>query len=506
MTGHNAPHCAPTSRPADARETAEARETAGAREATGAAEAAVDARTGTPSAARPRAGTAAPAETADHLSPWRAPVIGGLSADQRLLGGARELAAGVVAALLERVPVYRRLPREQLAGEITRDAERRIRALAHTVRTGLPAPAEEFTAVRESAARRAEEGLPLDAVLLAHHLGLEVCWEFLTRDAHAGDAADLLLLNRLLLDQLRRASTAAGSGYLDGRRAAVDRSSTARQSLLTALLAGTPAEEAAARAGTGLPAGYAVLCLSLADHPDEHSPGVDPGIAARRKLRRFGAELDHRTRQSALTALTPSGGLVLVPLPTTPDRAPDRTADRPSDAPTAPTPLTAPAAEEAWPQLAAVLAAAAREAGVPVLAGAAAAVPAEVPDAAALAYEVLDVARAFGRPPGLHRLDDVLLEYQLTRPSRARSRLAALLEPLDEAGELLTTLRTHLAGGLNRRHTASALHLHPNTVDYRLRRIAVLTGLDPARPADVLRITAALAARTAERSTPAHPW
>ncbi|WP_030059025.1 MULTISPECIES: PucR family transcriptional regulator [Streptomyces] len=435
MTGHNAPHCPP-----------------------------------------PNAAAQAPG--------WRIPVIGGLPADQRLLCGVRELAEAVVTALLDRVPVYRRLPREQLTGELTRDTERRIRALAHTVRTGLPAPAEEFTAVREAATRRAEEGLPLDAVLLAHHLGLEVCWEFVTRHAQDGDAADLLVLNRLLLDQLRQATTTAGAGYLDGRRPAADRRNAARQSLLTALLAGTPADEAAARAGLRLPAGYAVLCLSVADHPDEHSPDVDPAVAARRKLRRLGAELDHRTRQSALTALTSSGGLVLVPFGPSPSSSDDATS------------------ATTWPQLAATLAAAARAAGAPVLAGAAEAAPADVPDAAALAYEVLDVARAFGRPPGLHRLDDVLLEYQLTRPSRARARLAALLEPLADTGELLTTLRTHLAGGLNRRHTASALHLHPNTVDYRLRRIAVLTGLDPTHPADVLRITAALAARTAEHDSP----
>ncbi|MGW3184733.1 PucR family transcriptional regulator [Kitasatospora sp. NPDC001119] len=419
----------------------------------------------------------------DRTPDWHVPVIGGLPTDQRLLGGVRELAETVVAALLERVPVYRRLPREQLTGELTRDTERRIRALAHTVRTGLPAPAEEFTAVREAAARRAEEGLPLDAVLLAHHLGLEVCWEFATRHARDDDAADLLALNRLLLDQLRQAVSAAGAGYLDGRRPATGRRDSARHSLLGALLAGTPADAAAERAGLRLSTGYTVLCLSLADHPDEHSPGVDPGIAALRKLRRFEAELDHRTRQSALTALTPTGGLVLVPFGPSP--GPDEDG----------------AGEAPWPLLAAALAAAARAAGVPVLAGAAPATPAEVPGAAALAYEVLDVARAFGRPPGLHRLDDVLLEYQLTRPSQARSRLAALLEPLADAEELLITLHTHLAGGLNRRHTASALHLHPNTVDYRLRRIAALTGLDPARPADLPRIAAAIAARTAEQAS-----
>lgn len=460
MTGHNAPHCAPTHAP-----------------------------THDP-------GGDTPADVATPASPapdWRVPVIGGLPADRRLLGGARELAEAVIGTLVERVPVYRRLPREQLAGELTRDAERRIRALAHTARTGRPAPEAEFTAVREAAARRAEEGLPLDAVLLAHHLGLEICWEFATRHALAGDAADLLTLNRLLLDQLREATAAAGAGYLDGRRRPTEHRYAARQSLLTALLAGTPAEDAATRAGLRLPAAYAVLCLSVADHPDEHAPEVDPAIAARRKLRRLGAELDHRTRRSALYALTSSGGLVLVPLTPGQGGQDGQDAHRRADAP----------AEATWAHLAAAVTAAARAAGAPVQAGAAAATPAEVPAAAALACEVLDVARAFDRPPGLHRLDDVLLEYQLTRPSQARARLAALLEPLVDGGELLTTLRTHLAGGLNRRHTASALHLHPNTVDYRLRRIAVLTGLDPTQPADVLRITAAIAARTAEQAAPA---
>ncbi|MFJ1938239.1 PucR family transcriptional regulator [Kitasatospora sp. NPDC088160] len=472
MTGHNAPAASPGRSP-DATPRCEPH----------------SAPTATPGRMPDRTPVRAPDHTADRTPGWRVPVIGGRPADQRLLGGVGELAESVVAALLDRVPVYHRLPREQLTGELTRDTERRIRALAHAVRTGLPTPDEEFAAVREAAARRAEEGLPLDAVLLAHHLGLEVCWEFVTRHARDGDAADLLVLNRLLLDQLRQATTAAGAGYLDERRPAGDRHAAARQSLLTALLAGAPANEAAARAGLRLPPRYAVLCLSVADHPDEHAPGVDPGIAGRRKLRRLVAELDHRTRQSAITALTPSGGLALVPLGSPPEARPERAPGRPG------TPAELP-----WQHLAATVAAAARAGGVPVLAAAAAAAPGEVPSAAALAYEVLDVARAFDRPPGLYRLDDVLLEYQLTRPSQARPRLAALIEPLADGGELLTTLRTHLAGGLNRRHTAGALHLHPNTVDYRLRRIAALTGLDPARPADVLRITAAIAARAAEQA------
>ncbi|MED7950118.1 PucR family transcriptional regulator [Streptomyces sp. BE303] len=416
-----------------------------------------------------------PARTTD----WRIPVIGGVPADQRLLGAVPELVETVVAALLDRVPAYRRLPREQVTGELVQVTERRIRALAQAVRTGLPAPATEFAAVREAAARRAEEGVPLDAVLLAHHLGLEVCWELAARHARDGDAADLLVLNRLLLDQLRRATAAAGAGYLDERRTGPDERQTARHALLTALLDGAPAVEAARRAGLRLPSAYAVLCLAVADHPDERSPDVDRAVAGHRKLRRLRTELDHATRQSALSALSVTGGVVLVPLEQAPNAVP----------------------EAVWQRLADTVDRTARAAGVTVRAGGSAAGPDGVPAAAALADEVLQVARAVGRPPGLHRLDDLLLEYQLCRPSHARGRLAALLAPLEDGGELLATLRVHLSGGLNRRHTAQVLHLHPNTVDYRLRRIAVLTGLDPARPAHLPRITAAIAARDAERDT-----
>ncbi|MFD4910707.1 PucR family transcriptional regulator [Kitasatospora purpeofusca] len=420
-----------------------------------------------------------------HSSPptaagWRIPVIGGAAADQRLLSAVPELAEAVVAALLDRIPAYRRFPRELATGELVPVAARRIRALAHAVRTGLPAPEGEFAAVREAAARRAEEGVPLDAVLFAHHLGMEVCWELITRHADHGDAADLLLLNRLMLDHLRRAAAATCAGYLAEGRGDADERRAARGALVAALLDGTPAgaESAAARAGIGLPPAYAVLRLAVAEHPDERSPDVDRAVAGHRKLRRMRTELDHATRQSALSALTAAGGVVLVPLEHDPEAVP----------------------EQVWERLAETLRRVARAAGVTVRAGGSASVPAEVPAAAELAAEVLEVALAVGRPPGLHRLDDLLVEYQLSRPSRARSRLAALLAPLDDAGELLTTLRVHLAGGLSRRHTAQVLHLHPNTVDYRLRRIAVRTGLDPTRPADLPRITAALAARDAERA------
>lgn len=78
---------------------------------------------------------------------------------------------------------------------------------------------------------------------------------------------------------------------------------------------------------------------------------------------------------------------------------------------------------------------------------------------------------ALGKPPGRYGLADVLLEYQLTRPSAAREELACLLGPLERHPDLLSTVETYLRLGLDRRRTAAALHLHPNTVDYRVRPI-----------------------------------
>ena len=58
---------------------------------------------------------------------------------------------------------------------------------------------------------------------------------------------------------------------------------------------------------------------------------------------------------------------------------------------------------------------------------------------------------------------DVLLEYQLTRPSDAQADLAHLLEPLDRNPDLPLTLEVYLDHDLDRRTTAAALHSHASS-------------------------------------------
>nr|WP_255533013.1 helix-turn-helix domain-containing protein [Nocardia sp. XZ_19_231] len=48
---------------------------------------------------------------------------------------------------------------------------------------------------------------------------------------------------------------------------------------------------------------------------------------------------------------------------------------------------------------------------------------------------------------------------------------------------------------MNRAQTARIMNIHTNTVDYRLRRIARLTGLNPARASDLWQLRSAMVAR-----------
>ncbi|SMD25336.1 PucR family transcriptional regulator [Lentzea albidocapillata] len=377
-------------------------------------------------------------------------IIGGRPLAARLVTEMPSFVRQVIASLVERVPAYAQLPAEELAGDIYRVTEHALRAFAAVLASGELPSADELRFLRESAARRAEEGVPIDVVLTAYHVGIQVVWETLVPEARPEEISDVLALNALALRYLQLVTPVVSAGYLDERQTMFDDERSARATLLTGLLAGT----------VEAPGPFVVLALDVPPHPDELLAGVDAAVASRRKLRRLRTELERHSREPVLSSLTPDGGLALLP-------GEDLPLER-------------------------IVADAARASGVPLTVAAVAAPPSGVATAAVLAREVLLVARGSG--PGLYRLTDVLLEYQLSRPSAALAPLAAIVAPLTD--ELVQTLEVYLRRG-SRRPAASELHVHPNTVDYRLRRVAELTGLDPTRIEHVTLLTAALAARRA---------
>lgn len=92
-------------------------------------------------------------------------------------------------------------------------------------------------------------------------------------------------------------------------------------------------------------------------------------------------------------------------------------------------------------------------------------------------------------------IDHLLL--QLDDPERLREFATTVLGPAldydrEHSSELLRTARVLMDNDLDRRTAATVLHLHPNTVAQRIRRLESLTGLRISRPRDLLRLTSAL--------------
>jgi len=105
------------------------------------------------------------------------------------------------------------------------------------------------------------------------------------------------------------------------------------------------------------------------------------------------------------------------------------------------------------------------------------------------------VLDSFG-PTGVYRLSELLFQVQVTRPGPARAGLLEVIEPLAGQPDLLETLRVYAAASGRRGQAAERLHVHPNTLDYRLRRIRDLVGIDPTDIAGWTLLRSALLAHT----------
>lgn len=382
-----------------------------------------------------------------------------------------ELARRMVATFVEEIPLYARLPKEQLDGEVSQITAENLRVFFRTLRERRPPTYAELADMRLSAARRAEERVPLDVVLTAYHIGGRIGWQALVESAEPEESDILIAAADRVLGYVQRVVAAVSAAYLEERQAIYGEERDARRSFAQALLAGEPADAAAARLGISVAPCYIAVAWRFPTLADERDDSVAGAIAARRKVRRAQAQLDEFAGQPVVGLLEAAGGITLVP-----------------------------ATPETVEKVAAGLHTVATRVGDAVRAPvhAAAAICRDVTGLAMTATEARDVLRVverLGRPPGLYSLRDVLLEYQLSRDSAALPRLAALLDPLARNPDLLLTVETALAHDLDRRRTAAVLHVHPNTLDYRLRRVTELTGCDLSSSRGVQLLGAAVAAR-----------
>jgi DNA-binding PucR family transcriptional regulator len=119
----------------------------------------------------------------------------------------------------------------------------------------------------------------------------------------------------------------------------------------------------------------------------------------------------------------------------------------------------------------------------------------------------LNAARAWPDAPRPVLADELLPERVLAGDAPARRALIdRVYRPLSSAGgALFETATSYLDGGGGLEATARVLFVHPNTVRYRLGRIATVTGYDlsHAREAHTVRLALAVG-RLAE--SPQREW
>ncbi|TGA97750.1 helix-turn-helix domain-containing protein [Streptomyces sp. MZ04] len=368
-----------------------------------------------------------------------------------------ELARRMARASFEELPGYAELPDDVKDLEIAATARHGVRLFLHRV-NDRPGSHRVF---RERAAQRAEEGMPLHLLLRTHALGVYVLWQALRDVARPGEGAALVELVDVLLQSHPAIVGAVAETYLDERSALEAEQRAQRSSLVRRLLDGM------------VPPGHVLLeQLRLAGPLLVLAVGFDAApkegpVAARRRLRRVQTALDHAFETEVLALLDADGGRVVVPRECLPPEDLPRRLSKACELP-----VRVAAVDAAGPEAVTV--------------------------AARTATEILRITRACGMPPGLHRMDDVLLEYHLSRRNESSHLISALLDPVADRPELMETLRVHLAHQQERRATAAALGLHPNTVDNRLAKIGERTGIDLSAPRGTALAIAALLLREAE--------
>jgi hypothetical protein len=364
-----------------------------------------------------------------------------------------EVTRRMVAVFQSEIPAYSTLPEPILHGAIAEISRRNLGLFFRSLVDDRPLSAEELTPFRESARQRAAEGLPLEDLLHAYRLGGRLGWEALVAVADEREQGALLPTVARFMEYVDRVSDAVTETYHDERRHLVSDEERRVHELFDGLQHTAPLDprtiELAHEIGFPLEDRYQPFSIAMVE---------GPGHAH--------AQLAATLRQRGVLAVT--------------------NGDRVSG-------LLAQDADPAMLQESRSL----RAVGPPTP-------RAELAPMLIDLRLLIDVARRADREGDL-RLEEFLPELLLARSPH----LAAMLEgrvfgPLESAAEkggadLLTTLEAFLEAALDRRAAAEELHVHPNTLDYRLRRIEELTGLVFADPDAVMLMALAIRRRRLER-------
>jgi len=382
----------------------------------------------------------------------------------RLSARVDEVADAMVARYRREIPEYSTLDDAILADV------RHISALnMHAVLAELDA--DQLEEARAGAARRVHHGVSLESLLHAYRIWGQGVWNAILETADPADPEEreaALMMAGRIIEHIDVVSTVAARAYLDEAQSLWREREVLRRDLLDALISGQAASRQAAALRVELAEGYIVV-LARGEQDDR-----DPR-AVRTALR--------RALDNALRHLMPDeGGAVLAGL-----RHSEVVALYPAEgrAGLERVRTQAAALAEALAPLAFKLGVGGWHAGL----GGVATSYAEAREAVGMALR--------GGATRLVVFDDVIVDHILRSSPHADRVLTDTLGPLQDydakrTSALLPTLRAYVESAFNVTRAAAALHVHPNTVVYRLGRIRDLTGRDPHDPDDLLVLSLAL--------------
>jgi hypothetical protein len=372
----------------------------------------------------------------------------------------------MVARILDEVPVYRRLPPEGLSN-VKQLASRNSRVLSEALRTGGRLNHEDLRYVAEHARERRRRGLSLESMLHAYRVGLTAFWEECVAEAVAlGFSRDAALeLARRTSELSDDLTTHAAETYVreESRLRAV--SDQAARDLLEMLLRGEP-DGQVARAHLAFPGLDSAdrLLVALARIASSAKAQSDALEGASRAISRALST----GRAAPLVAVRTGAVVAVVPLEDGLSvaerlrRVHDELLEEGTELHCG---LSAPR---------------------PGLAG----VPGGL-DEAALAASRASAEQPVVSLAGLPVIQNLLLGATSTMRALLTARARDM--DLQASPTMRETLQAFADADMNLTLTARTLHVHPNTLRYRLRRIRERTGCDPHRLTELVDLLCLIA-------------
>jgi len=366
---------------------------------------------------------------------------------QRVLDDLDGVVIRMGEAYRQGVPEYAALDSKVMATEILPVSRRLVEAFFWPILAGREPDIGVVTELTKMGRRRLEMGVPLEPMLHVYRLAGRVVWDAVVAATGPDEQGALAELGAKWMDFVDRAASVAAAAYLAASHDHLRRLDARRRELMEALLAAADAAEVTATA---------IRFATVLAHAYVPTLLVGDGAAGRIDV------LADEAPDGTIAG--PRGGGVLLLMPAPVGRAELERLGR-------------------------------RASGTLITFGRPAAPGPELAREVAAIESLMFAARAAGITTGRFGRDNLLLEQLLAGAPAAtgalRDRVNAALEGRDHGGLITSTLRTFLSTG-SVPETARRESVHANTVSYRLRRVAELTGLDPRVPAQSALLVLAL--------------